>query len=206
MPYAYLALVRGASGVDDVLLAQKNVYLPPCERYPYASVARNALQYVIPGGRIQPGERPVDAAIRELSEDSGVTIDVATVTPLLSEANEHFFFQAPCPHGFDVNVVNGVLGSGRSPSQKFNNMQWLSLERAPGTFGNKPEHHGLRWAGEQVVRALHAGFSKEWIGQRVNAPHARFTKAVASLILAKVADDPGFEAAPGRASSTLASV
>ncbi|MBN8466727.1 NUDIX hydrolase [Corallococcus exiguus] len=196
--HAYLAIQRVGKDVSELLLAQKNIYLPPHGRYQFAAVARNAVQYVIPGGRVQPGETPLQAAVREFQEDSGLTLPVATVKPLFTDGQEFAFFRVVNPPGLSVEQLNVQLAEGRTGSLKFSNLRWVSLEDAPSVFGNKDAYKTLPWVSVQVMRALNAGFSKEWINQRANEPHARFVKAVAHLIL----DTPVVEPAPGPSSQS----
>jgi 8-oxo-dGTP pyrophosphatase MutT (NUDIX family) len=45
----------------------------------------HAAQWALPGGRLDAGERPVDAALRELDEELGVTLDESAVLGLLDD-------------------------------------------------------------------------------------------------------------------------
>lgn len=183
MADAYLAVQRMSRGTSDILLAQKNIYLPPHGKYQYASIARNAVQYVIPGGRIQPGEQPAAAAVRELFEDTGVQIPAASLQPLIADPGSYWFFKVTNPAELDVEAINAALADGRTGSLKFNNMQWAALDQAPCRFGNKEDYQALPWVATQILRALNAGFSREVIGLRANEPHVRHTRACAQLIL-----------------------
>ncbi|QSQ21952.1 NUDIX hydrolase [Pyxidicoccus parkwayensis] len=183
MPHAYLAVLRAGNGTCELLLGQKNIFLPPHGRYQYAAIPRNALQYILPGGRVQAGESPEDAAVREFFEDTGVKIPTSSLTPLFTEGSDVSFFQTSSPPDLDLAAANAALTEGRAQSMKFNNLAWMSLEQAFGRFGRKPEYQSLPWVTTQIVRALNAGFSRELIGHRANESHQVFTKAVAHLLL-----------------------
>ncbi len=45
----------------------------------------HAAQWALPGGRLDAGERPVDAALRELDEELGVSLDESAVLGLLDD-------------------------------------------------------------------------------------------------------------------------
>ncbi len=46
---------------------------------------RHASQWALPGGRIDPGESPIDAALRETKEEIGVQVDAGEVLGLLDD-------------------------------------------------------------------------------------------------------------------------
>jgi ADP-ribose pyrophosphatase YjhB (NUDIX family) len=183
MADAYLAVQRVSRGASDILLAQKNIYLPPHGKYQYASIARNAVQYVIPGGRIQPGEQPAAAAVRELFEDTGVQIPATSLQQVIAEPGSYWVYKVTNPADLDVDAINAALADGRTGSLKVNNVVWAPLDQAPCRFGNKDEYQALPWVATQILRALNAGFSREVIGLRANEPHTRYTRACAQLIL-----------------------
>jgi 8-oxo-dGTP diphosphatase len=43
---------------------------------------RGTSAFMLPGGKIEPDEEPVDALVRELREELGLVIDLATASPL----------------------------------------------------------------------------------------------------------------------------
>ena len=65
---------EGASGGAAFLL---------CRRPP--TMNRHPGQYALPGGRIEPGEGVVEAALRETREEVGVTLDAGDVLGLLDD-------------------------------------------------------------------------------------------------------------------------
>ncbi len=50
-----------------------------------SGLKRHAAQWALPGGRLDPGEEPKDAALRELFEEIGLTLDDADVVGLLDD-------------------------------------------------------------------------------------------------------------------------
>jgi len=177
MRYAHVVLRREALGDEEVLLAQRNVYLPPHDRYHFAAIARHATQYILPGGRIQHGEAPLDAAVRELFEDTGVRLASSHVQPLCS-TGEHVFFRADAPRELELGRINAQLARRAAASTKTNNLTWVSIDGAASWMGMKPEYQHLPWVTEQIARALAAGFTREHLAPRVVDAHAPFVHAV----------------------------
>src|SRR5439155_19147075 len=177
MKYSHLVVRREALGDEEVLLAQRNLYLPPHDRYDFAAIARHATQYILPGGRIAPGEAALDAAVRELFEDTGVRIATVSVQPLCV-AGEHAFFRADAPRELELGRINAQLVRGGARSAKSNNLTWVSIDSAASWFGMKPEYQHLAWVTEQIARAVAAGFTREHIAPRVIDAYAPFVQAV----------------------------
>ena len=50
-----------------------------------AGLRAHARQWALPGGRLEPGESPMEGALRELSEELGVALDVSAVLGLLDD-------------------------------------------------------------------------------------------------------------------------
>jgi ADP-ribose pyrophosphatase YjhB (NUDIX family) len=180
MPHSHLIVRRSGPIGDEILLAQRNIYLPPNDTYQYASVAHHAAQYAIPGGRENAGEQPMAAAIRELAEDTGVELQILTVR-LLCVVGERSFYEARDPSGIDLGLINAALREGRARSQKHNHFAWVALDAAPGWLGVKPEYQFLPWVVEQVERAVRAGFAQKHISRRISEPPAPFLEALTRL-------------------------
>ncbi|HZS42389.1 MAG TPA: NUDIX hydrolase [Polyangia bacterium] len=177
MRYAHLVVRRDALGDEEILLAQRNVFLPPNARYQFAAIARHATQYIVPGGRIAPGESALHAALREFYEDSDVPLAPADTQPLCV-AGEHAFFVAAAPRELELGRINAALARGAARSAKSNNLTWVSIDSAASWLGMKPEYQHLPWVTEQIARALAAGFRREHLAPRVTDAHAPFAQAI----------------------------
>jgi 8-oxo-dGTP pyrophosphatase MutT (NUDIX family) len=178
MGYSHLLLHRTALGDEEVLLAQRNIFLPPTDQYPFAAIARNATQYILPGGKAAPGESPLDAAVRELLEDTGALV-LAKVRPLCV-IGDRSFFEATAPT-LELGRINAALAQGTARSAKTNNLTWVALDAAESWMGMKVEYQHLPWVTAQITRAVKVGFAREHIAPRVNDPHAAFVQAINTM-------------------------
>jgi 8-oxo-dGTP pyrophosphatase MutT (NUDIX family) len=77
---------------------------------------RGTRSFMQVGGKIEPGEEPLDALLREVSEEIGVTLDVAAVRPLgrygAAAANEPG--HVVDAYAFEVDLPPGVEPEARA--------------------------------------------------------------------------------------------
>ena len=181
MAHSHLVVRRWRDGVgEEILLAQRNIYLPPSDLYEFASLAHHAAQYVIPGGSERGREQPMEAALRELCEDTGVDLPILNVR-LSCIVGERSFYEVRDPSGIDLGLINSALRDGTARSAKHNHFAWVSLDAAPGWFGVKPEYQYLPWVVEQIERAVRAGFTQAQITRRISESPAPFLEALTRL-------------------------
>lgn len=64
--------------------------------------------YLFPGGGVEPGETPEEAAAREAREELGVEVEVGPLVFEDSYAGTHFVY-------FDARIVGGEFGTGLWP-------------------------------------------------------------------------------------------
>lgn len=64
--------------------------------------------YLFPGGGVEPGETPEEAAAREAREELGVEVDVGPLVFEDSHAGTRFLY-------YDARIVSGEFGTGLWP-------------------------------------------------------------------------------------------
>ena len=100
--------VAGTAGGPAVLLTRRS-----------ASLRAHTSQWALPGGRVDDGETPVDAALRELHEELGLDLRLAEVLGLLDDY--------PTRSGYVITPV--VLWGGADPAMAPNPDEVLSVHR-----------------------------------------------------------------------------
>lgn len=100
--------VAGTAGGPAVLLTRRS-----------AGLRSHASQWALPGGRIDPGERPVDAVLRELREELDLHLDEGAVLGVLDDYATR--------SGYVITPF--VLWGGADPPMAPNPHEVLSLHR-----------------------------------------------------------------------------
>lgn len=80
---------------------------------------RHAGQWALPGGRLDPGESPLDAALREVDEEIGLALDASAVVGWLDDY--------PTRSGYVITPV--VLWGGADPSMAPSPAEVLAMYR-----------------------------------------------------------------------------
>lgn len=81
--------------------------------------------FVLPGGKIKPNEHPVDAVMREVAEETGITRFV-TLKYLWPHQSNHVFLYIPSSKQH--------LCCENDPCKEFQSLTWFSLDRLPSNL------------------------------------------------------------------------
>ncbi|MEU0885945.1 (deoxy)nucleoside triphosphate pyrophosphohydrolase [Lentzea sp. NPDC005914] len=105
-------VVVGAAIVrDGRLLAQQRAY-----------PESHAGQWELPGGRVEAGEKPEEALMRECVEELGVTVAVGDqVGP-----------DVPLKKDMALRIYAATLGGGEPEALEHNAVRWLTADELPG--------------------------------------------------------------------------
>ncbi len=105
-------VVVGAAVVrDGRLLAQQRAY-----------PESHAGQWELPGGRVEAGEKPEDALVRECVEELGVTVVVG----------EQVGPDVPLKKDVVLRIYAASLGDGEPEALEHNAVRWLTADELPG--------------------------------------------------------------------------
>jgi 8-oxo-dGTP diphosphatase len=98
--------------------------------------------WFLPGGHVEAGERPAEAAVREVFEEAGIVLDAATLSPADVMTYDHdggaahcIIYNAVCPRDAEL-VLNDehVVARWYTPAAfvaRFNNPEFLREKGVP---------------------------------------------------------------------------
>lgn len=98
-----------------------------------ARLRRHARQWALPGGRVDPGETPLEAALREMTEEIGLALSPDDLVGRLDDY--------PTRSGY--NITPFVFWAGRAPVLEPNPDEVHALYRIPLEELNRPESPNL---------------------------------------------------------------
>jgi len=88
-------------------------------------------RWVIPGGAVEPGERPATCAVREVAEETGLSIELTGLRGVFGGGSAH---RVSYPNGdvcdYVVTVFDAhLLGSSALPreTQELSELRWIEL-------------------------------------------------------------------------------
>lgn len=96
--------------------------------------------YIPPGGHIEPGETPSDAAIREMQEELGVTITKSQLEPWNLSVKVINRPDGRCLTHYDVwHLVHTTLTPYQYDRREYFAADWFDLSQAPQLITKNPD-------------------------------------------------------------------
>ena len=80
------------------------------------------------GGHVEPGERPAEAAAREVKEESGIRVAAGSLTQV---AHVTFLFPAHPSWDMDVEIFTAADWAGEAADSEEIRPQWFPVEALP---------------------------------------------------------------------------
>lgn len=113
----------------------------------------------LPGGRVQLGERPDEAVVREVREETGLSVEVVRLTGVYGRDDG----RADIVFAFECRAIGGTLG----PSGEADRHEWFHVNQLP--VNTIPKHvarvnDALLRKTDPIFRTLTEPSGREWLG------------------------------------------
>jgi 8-oxo-dGTP pyrophosphatase MutT (NUDIX family) len=128
--HPYLEELRTLVGPRPLLLPSVSILVGDRDRYLFGFL-NHAQRWACPGGAIDPGESPADAALRETWEETGLFVELIRLVGCFSGSEAH---RVVYPNGHIVDYVNIVFearivsGTPTPDGTEFSMLEWLRLD------------------------------------------------------------------------------
>ncbi len=131
----HLARLRAVIGHDLVMLPSVSVIVVDDEgRLMLVRHAGHHDGWAVPGGAVDLGESPADAAVREIREETGVEIDLPRLVDVLGGED----YEVTYPNGDRVAYVTAVYraafagGTPVADQEEISELGWFTPQQLPG--------------------------------------------------------------------------
>lgn len=104
---------------DSVLLVQQRDFFSP-----------RRLGWTFPSGRIEPNERPADAAVRELYEETGCRLDQSSMALIATSTNTHKGEELSTSWNYTATVTDPMLHPVQDPDEDVVATEWVPIAEA----------------------------------------------------------------------------
>jgi 8-oxo-dGTP pyrophosphatase MutT (NUDIX family) len=106
----------------------------------YLGHHKKAADWIPPGGHIEPGETPSQAAIREMSEELGIKIARASLEPFALSVKAIGRPEASCSAHYDVwHLVHIPKQPFAYLESEYHDARWFRLEAGLTMIGKNPD-------------------------------------------------------------------